>query len=197
MDKIKVAGEDLPGRTEMEASLESGSLPESPRTHEPRPPRIRDLVGAHSHRGLVGLMARETNDSVLRKTKMPANIIRDEDKEPRYRRQSLHLLHRESGHHHRHHHHHHKETAPGVPYVELDEWWKKQRSTLSKDEKDIPPIGYEDKSLFDLISSAAAQPRRSEGRQWEQILADYKEGLRNENQSGYQYKLGSFPIMFK
>ena len=86
---------------------------------------------------------------------------------------------------------------PKFSYVELSEWWRQHKNSLEKEERDMPPICYESKSLFDMISYTANMPESSDARQWTETLNDYKSGLRNKKQFGYQYTLGSFPIMFR
>jgi len=63
---------------------------------------------------------------------------------------------------------------PKFSYIELSEWWKQHKNSLQKDETDMPPICYESKSLFDMISQTANLPKSSESRQWVEALSDYK-----------------------
>lgn len=85
---------------------------------------------------------------------------------------------------------------PKFSYIELSEWWSQHKNSLQKEETDMPPICYESKSLFDMISQTANLPKSSESRQWIEALSDYKQGIRTKNQFGYQYNMGSFPVMF-
>ena len=86
---------------------------------------------------------------------------------------------------------------PKFSYVELSEFWKQHKNSIEKEQKDIPPICYESKSLFDLISYTANMPESSDARQWKEILEEYKNGMRNHDQFGYQYNQGNFPVMFQ
>ena len=49
----------------------------------------------------------------------------------------------------------------------------------------MPPICYENKTLFDMISYTANMPHSSDARQWKETLNEYKNGLRQQNQFGY------------
>lgn len=57
--------------------------------------------------------------------------------------------------------HESKEVLTKIPkfsYVELSEFWKNHKNSLEKEQKDMPPICYENKTLFDMISYTANMP---------------------------------------
>lgn len=137
------------------------------------------VIGATTYKNILKKDKRETNDTLMMKAKLPTDVVAaGASKDAKEAREQLTKI-------------------PKFSYVELSEWWKQHKNSLEKEETDMPPICYESKSLFDMISQTANMPHSSDARQWKETLNDYKSGLRNQKQFGYQYMLGSFPIIFR
>lgn len=134
------------------------------------------VIGATTYKNILKTDKRETNETMVMQAGLPADVVAAKDaKEARAQLTKI----------------------PKFSYVELSEWWQQHKNSLEKEERDMPPICYESKSLFDMISYTANMPHSSDARQWKETLNDYKSGLRSKKQFGYQYPLGSFPIMFR
>jgi alpha-glucosidase (family GH31 glycosyl hydrolase) len=59
------------------------------------------------------------------------------------------------------------------------------------------PINYDDRLSWNVLTNAIIDPKSAEGRQWWEEIRNYKKGLTNEKQQGYQYDNGEFPYIFK
>lgn len=163
-----------PGPIELHSAAAPGGSPEQPAEARDK---SKDLViGATTYKNILKTDKRETNETLVQKAGLPADVVGGKDaKDARAQLTKI----------------------PKFSYVELSEWWQQHKNSLEKEERDMPPICYESKSLFDMISYTANMPQSSDARQWKDTLNDYKSGLRSKKQFGYQYPLGSFPIMFR
>ena len=118
------------------------------------------VIGATTYKNILKMDKRETNESLLMKSTLPADVVAaGASKDAQAAKEQL-------------------TKVPKFSYVELSEWWKQHKNSLEKEEKDLPPICYESKSLFDMISQTANLPQSSDARQWKETLNDYKSGLR-------------------
>ena len=91
------------------------------------------VIGSTTYKNILKMDKRETNDSLMM-GKLPADVLAaGASKDAKAAREQLTKI-------------------PKFSYVELSEWWKQHKNSLEKEETDMPPICYESKSLFDMIS---------------------------------------------
>ena len=141
------------------------------------------VIDEKTHKNILKVEQRETNESIISKIKLPPDVVPKGSSQPKVQAANSS-----------------KEALTKIPkfsYVELSEFWQNHKNSLSKEQKDMPPICYENKTLFDMISYTANMPQSSDARQWTETLNEYKSGLRHQKKFGYQYGLGTFPIMFR
>ena len=92
------------------------------------------VIDSTTYKNILKMDKRETNESLVMKAKLPADVVAAGlSKEAKEAREQL-------------------TKVPKFSYVELSEWWKQHKNSLEKEETDMPPICYESKSLFDMIS---------------------------------------------
>ena len=63
-----------------------------------------------------------------------------------------------------------------VKYIDLTNWWKTHKNSAKKEANDLVPIGYEDKTSWELITNSILAPTSAEGRSWWREIENYRQG---------------------
>lgn len=66
-------------------------------------------------------------------------------------------------------------------YKELEDWWRSHKNSLKKEEKDMVPICYDDRTGWEIITNSMLSPKGGEGRQWWEMVEQFKKGQTNDN----------------
>ena len=90
-----------------------------------------------TYKNILKLDQRDTNETIVQNIKFPPDVVPKAAQHKK--RQSTENLMK----------------IPKFSYIELSEFWKNHKNSLEKEETDMPPICYENKTLFDMISYTA------------------------------------------